>query len=185
MKAPGLIVVSGLTAAAVMLAVGDAVRALPGPTVFAAVVEQPAAALAWPDRAYRPQWEAAHIPGEMAASTVVAVPVAIRNNGDRVWPASQVFVSYHWLRDEQLVVWDGKRTSLPRDLRAGSRTALSVHVMTPSEPGSYVLMMTLVHELVAWFEQKGATPIVRPVTVRTLVRAECGVSGSTPCPAAQ
>jgi urease beta subunit len=167
-KVSGLIVVSGLIAVAVMLA-----------------AETSVAGQAWPDRAYRLQWEVAHIPEEVATSTVVAVPVAVRNTGDRTWPASQVFVSYHWLRDEQLVVWDGKRTSLARDLRAGNRTEVSVHVATPAEPGSYVLMLTLVHELVAWFEHKGATPIVRPVTVRSPVHAACGVSGSMPCPAAQ
>ena len=179
----GFVAFSGIATAAMMLLDGLALRVLPDYTASAAVIEQPAAGPGWPDRAYRLQWEVAHIPDQVATSTVVAVPVAVRNNGDRVWPASQVFVSYHWFRDEQLVVWDGKRTSLPRDLRAGGRTEMSVHVATPTEPGSYVLMLTLVHELVAWFEQKGATPILRPVTVRPPVHADCGVSGSIPCPA--
>ena len=78
----------------------------------------------------------AHIPAEVAAGVKIAVPVTLRNTGNRVWPASQVFVSYHWFRDDRLVVWDGERTPLPRDLRAGSRAALSVRVATPPEPGS-------------------------------------------------
>jgi hypothetical protein len=140
----------------------------------------------WPDQAYRVEWEEAHIPEEVAASSKIAIPVTVRNNGDRAWPASQVFVSYHWYRDDRLVVWDGIRTAFQRDVRPGSRAALSMRVATPNEPGSYVLMVTLVHELVAWFEQKGATTVVRPVTVRPPTQsADFGISGATPCTAAQ
>ena len=139
----------------------------------------------WPDQAYRVEWAEVHIPAEVAAGVRIAVPVTMRNSGNRVWPASQVFVSYHWFRDDRLVVWDGERTPLPRDLRAGSRAALSVRVATPAEPGSYVLKLTLVHELVTWFEHKGATMFIRPVAVRPPTQSvDCGSSGSTPCPAA-
>ena len=120
----------------------------------------------WPDEAYRVEWEAAHIPQEVSASTRITVPVTVRNTGNRVWPVSEVFVAYHWFRDDRLVVWDGARTPLPRDLRPGNRATLSMRVAAPHEPGSYVLMVTLVHEQVAWFEQKGAATIVRNVVVR-------------------
>ena len=140
----------------------------------------------WPDEAYRVDWEEAHIPQEVSASTRIAFPVTMRNTGDRPWPASQVFVSYHWLRDGRLVVWDGERTPLPRELRAGSRAAVSMRVATPHEPGAYVLMVTLVHEQVTWFEQKRASTIVRPVAVRPpTLSADLGCSGSTPCTAAR
>ena len=182
MKNAGVILVSGLAAAAAVLAIGYAVGALPGQTVMAVVIEPSVAGPAWPDRAYRVEWEDAHIPEEVVTSSKIAMPVTVRNNGDRVWPASEAFVSYHWFRDNRLVVWDGERTRLPRDLRAGSRAAVSVHVTTPTEPGSYVLMLTLVHELRAWFEQKGAIPMIRPVAVRLRsAGVECGASGSTPC----
>src|SRR5688572_11357837 len=139
----------------------------------------------WPDQAYRVEWEEAHIPEEVAASAKIAIPVSVRNNGDRAWPASQVFVSYHWFRDDRLVVWDGTRTALPRDLRPASRAALSARVATPHEPGSYVLMVTLVHEQVTWFEHKGATTVVRPVAVRPATQsADFSISGATPCTAA-
>jgi hypothetical protein len=177
-----LVGVSGVAAAALALVCGQAVRALPDQAVFAAMIEQSAARPAWPDRAYRVEWADAHIPGEVVTSSKIAVPVTVRNIGDQVWPASEVFVSYHWFRGDQLVVWDGERTRLPRDLRAGGRAAVSVHVATPTEPGSYVLKLTLVHELVTWFEHKGAIPMVQPVAVRPRIPgADCGVSGSTPC----
>lgn len=145
------------------------------------VLPATAAGQEWPGEAYRVEWEEAHIPEEVAASGRIAVPVTLRNSGNRVWPASQVFVSYHWFRDGKLVVWDGERTPLPRDLRAGSRATLSVRVATPSEPGSYVLTVTLVHELVTWFEHKGATMLVRTLAVRPPTQSSArGTGGSTP-----
>ena len=166
---------------AVTASVGrDAVHAAPIESALAAVIGQPVAAKSWSSQAYRVEWEDAHIPEEVAANVVMAVPVTVRNIGNRVWPASQVFVAYHWFRDDRLVVWDGERTRLPRDLGAGGRAALSVRVETPAEPGSYVLQLTLVHELVSWFENKGAATVIRPVAVRPPTPSvDCGVDGST------
>ena len=134
----------------------------------------------WPDQEYRVEWEEVHMPAEAAAGVRIAVPVTLRNSGNRVWPNLQVFVSYHWFRDDRLVVWDGERTQLPRDLRAGSRAALAVRVATPVEPGSYVLKLTLVHELVTWFEQRGATMFIQPVTVLPSTQSFDCSSGSAP-----
>jgi hypothetical protein len=145
---------------------------------------QPVAGPPWPDQAYRVDWAEVHVPAEVAAGVRIAVPVDMRNTGNQVWPVSQVFVSYHWFRDDRLIVWDGERTLLPRDLRAGSRAALAVRVATPPDPGSYVLKLTLVHELVTWFEHRGATMFIQPVAVRPLTQpVDCGSSGPSPCPA--
>jgi hypothetical protein len=143
-------IISSMMAALTVSVGGHAARTVPDP---------------WPDEAYRVKWEEPHIPAEAPPKTRIAIPVTLRNNGNRVWPESQVFVAYHWLRDGRLVVWDGERTPFPHDLRAGSRAALSVRVTTPTEPGSYVLMLTLVHEHVTWFEHKGAATLVQPITV--------------------
>jgi hypothetical protein len=149
--------------------------------VLAAAVSQPAP---WPDEAYRVEWEETHIPEEVAPNVRIAMPVTLRNSGDRVWPASQVFIAYHWLRDGRLAVWDGERTGLPRDLRAGSRAAVSARLATPTEPGVYMLILTLVHEHVTWFEHRGAATVVRSITIRQPTQPdECGISGVTPCTA--
>ena len=143
-----------------------------------------AAAPAWPDPAYRVEWAEAHGPAEVSAGVRIAVPVTMRNDGNRMWPSSQVFVSYHWLRDDRLVVWDGERTVLPRDLRAGGRAALAARVTTPAEPGAYVLQLTLVHELVTWFEHRGAVMFVQPVSVRPPTQLSSCAGAATPCGAA-
>ncbi len=139
------------------------------------------AAPPWPDAAYRVEWTEAHLPAEVATGVRIAVPMAIVNTGNRAWPATQVFVSYHWLRDGRLIVWDGDRTALPRDLRAGSRSAVAARVTTPDEPGDYVLQLTLVHELVTWFEHRGATMNVHHVSVRRPAQLSSCAPGATPC----
>ena len=180
------IIASGMLAAVSVSIFGHAVRTVLDQSALAAVIQQPAVEMPWPDQEYRVEWAEVHIPAEVAAGVKIAVPVAMRNAGNRVWPASQVFVSYHWFRDDRLVVWDGERTPLPRDLRAGSRAALSVRVATPPEPGSYVLKLTLVQELVAWFELKGATMFIQPVAVTAATQSvDRGSSGSPPCTPAQ
>ena len=137
----------------------------------------------WPTEAYRVEWEEAHVPREAAANLMLAVPLTLRNSGNRVWPASLVFIAYHWFRDDKVIVWDGERTRLPRDVRAGGRASLAARVKTPTEPGSYVLQLTLVHENVSWFENKGARTFTRPIVVGTTTASvDCG-SGSTSCTA--
>jgi hypothetical protein len=165
------IIVSGMLAAATVSIGCHAVRAVLDPSVLAAGIQQAVADNPWTDQAYRVEWAEVHLPVEVAPGVRIAVPVTMRNTGNRVWPASQVFVSYHWFRDDRLVVWDGERTPLPRDLRAGSRAAVSVRMATPPEAGSYVLKLTLVHELVTWFEHKGATMFIQPVAVRPPTQA--------------
>ena len=187
MKDSGLtIIVSGMLAAVTASIGGHAVRDVLDQPASAAVIQQPVANTPWPDQAYRVEWVEVHIPAKVAAGVKIAVPVALRNSGNGLWPASQVFVSYHWFRDDRLVVWDGLRTLLPRDLRAGSRAVLSARVATPPEPGSYVLKLSLVHELVAWFENRGATMFSQPVAVGPPTQSgDCGSSGSSSCKAAQ
>ena len=149
----------------------------------AGAASAPALRQEWPSEAYRVEWEEAHVPQEAAANLMLAVPVTLRNSGNRVWPASLVFVAYHWFRDDKLIVWDGVRTRLPRDVRAGGRASLAVRVKTPAEPGAYVLQLTLVHENVSWFENKGANTLNRPMVVGTTTASvDCG-SGSTSCTA--
>src|SRR5262245_48663712 len=58
----------------------------------------------WPSEAYRVEWEEAHVPQEAAAEQTLAVPVTLRNSGNKIWPTSVVFVAYHWFRDKKLVV---------------------------------------------------------------------------------
>ncbi len=76
MENPGLtIIVSGMLAVMTGAIGGHAVRAVLVESLSAAVIQQPVVDTPWPDQAYRVEWEEAHIPEEVAANVMVAVPV--------------------------------------------------------------------------------------------------------------
>lgn len=64
-----------------------------------------------------------------------------------------------------MVVFEGIRTSLPRDLPPGETAALSATIQGPPQEGKFILRLTMVQEGVAWFEKFGGQPLDLPVTV--------------------
>jgi predicted SAM-dependent methyltransferase len=135
-------------------------RRAPTPVTAPAVV-----ALA--DSAYRVEWLATEVPASVDANTSMQCRVEARNAGDATWRSTDIFVSYHWLDGRRTIVWDGVRTPLPYDIGPGSLAALSVDVNAPDHGGELTLEFTLVHENVAWFEQRGAATLGIPVHVRS------------------
>jgi hypothetical protein len=99
-------------------------------------------------------------PGE-----VRTIRVKVTNRSAGVWSANgnpegahQVKLGNKWLDDAgNVVINDDGRTSLPRDIKPGDEVELELSVKGPQNPGSYVLMLDLVQENVAWFNEKGST----------------------------
>ena len=60
---------------------------------------------------------------------------------------------------------DGARTPLPHDVAPGESVSLDATIQVQSAPGEYTLRLTMVQELVAWFEGRGGQPLDIPVTV--------------------
>lgn len=131
-----------------------------------------------PASGFRVEWMNSQIPAGMLAAKEYVVAVTLKNTSDTTWPATgvgggpvnMVLISYHWLpaqSDKPIIVWDGVRNALPKDIAPGeSFTQDKVHVITPKDPGSYRLQMTLVQEGVSWFEGRGANALIVPVTVQ-------------------
>jgi hypothetical protein len=90
----------------------------------------------------------------------VAMRLLLRNDGSATWNANgsnPVRISYHWYDlNEQLLVWDGERTNLGRDVAPGERGELFMSVVLPERTGRYRLVVELVHEGIAWFSQLGS-----------------------------
>ncbi|HEY3532074.1 MAG TPA: Wzt carbohydrate-binding domain-containing protein [Casimicrobiaceae bacterium] len=96
--------------------------------------------------------------------------VDVTNTGDTDWGAfgkRAVAFSYHWLDEERRpIVFDGLRTSLPHDVAAGERVRVGCFVRAPEQPGRMTLVMTLVQEEVAWFnDREPASAVERVVDV--------------------
>jgi hypothetical protein len=114
-----------------------------------------------------------NIPTQMAADKTVPADISVKNASERTWPSKPdqkgryaVSLSYHWLDQRgQVVVFDGLRTALPRDVKPGESVKLNASIRTPQHPGQYTLEVTLVQESVAWFPEKDGGKLTLPVTV--------------------
>jgi subtilisin family serine protease len=92
------------------------------------------------------------------SGTTGALEVRLTNTGTTTWPAAgstPMRLSYHWLRDGTVVVWDGLRGLLPADVAPGASVTLALPVLPPDQAGTYTLRLDLVHEGVAWLADLG------------------------------
>jgi 4-amino-4-deoxy-L-arabinose transferase-like glycosyltransferase len=113
-------------------------------------------------------------PATAAPGAILQVPVRVTNTGGDVWSADglasgtyRVAVAYRWLDAKgAAVIAEGERTLLPEDVPPGGSTELKARVPVPAQPGSYRLLVTLVQESVAWFDQAAGAAAVCPVEVR-------------------
>ena len=113
------------------------------------------------------------IPTEMMVGQSVSADVTFKNASSKTWPSkpdpggrNAVNLSYHWLdRKRQMVVFDGLRTPLPRDLKPGESVTLRAAIRAPEKAGEYMLHVTLVQEGVAWFSEKDGGQILIPISV--------------------
>jgi hypothetical protein len=114
-----------------------------------------------------------NIPAEMVAGETVLADVTIKNASSRTWPSKPnqkgrhaVNLSYHWLdRKRQMVIFDGFRTSLPRDLGPGESVTLRATIQAPEKAGQYLLHVTMVQEAVTWFSDSDGGHLSIPVSV--------------------
>jgi len=112
---------------------------------------------------------AERVPTEISAGASVSIPLRVRNTGDQPWLASgprPVRAAFHWLDvDGRPVVYGGRRTPLPGDVSAGDEAGLELTVDAPERTGAHVLRITLVQEGVAWFDERGMTPVDVPIVI--------------------
>ena len=116
---------------------------------------------------------AAQVPASAWTCQRLRIPVTVTNRGDAPWSAIgyeigvyRVALSYRWLDEAgQRVIPEGGRTFLPGSVRPGESARVTAEVRTPSDPGRYQLVLTLVQEGVAWFDDRDGGAAVVPVFV--------------------
>lgn len=121
---------------------------------------------------YAVEYRGVRVPGRVPAGTTLRVPVTLRNSSPATWRTETtatdhlILLSYHWMdRWGQVVVWDGERTPLPREVAPGEEITLEAEVDVPDVPELYRLDFDLIAEGVAWFSQRAAPPSSHPVLV--------------------
>lgn len=108
------------------------------------------------------------IPDLMAVNSFYSFNITIKNVGGEKWNKNEkypVYISSHWLKDGEVVLWDGIRNKLPCDVLLGNTIKMNMNIRTPQEEGNYTLIVDLVKEGVTWFETQGAVPLKKNVTV--------------------
>jgi hypothetical protein len=134
---------------------------------------------ALPDTGYRVRWEPHTVPAAMARGSSADVRIAFTNVGNVVWPdvlagdpathnaGYAVRLAYAWTPASAAPAGrPGRRADLPHPVHPGETMTLLVPLDAPNEPGEYRVTFELVQELVAWFDTKGASMLVVPVTVQ-------------------
>lgn len=102
--------------------------------------------------------KAVKVPVEIPCSTRFNALVSVKNESGcdlASYPPYPVHLSYHWqsVPDGETVVFDGDRSLLLQPLTTHSTGTYGFSVLSPKSPGEYVLRITLVQEMVFWFDQ--------------------------------
>ena len=131
-----------------------------------------------PDRGFKAQITLLNLPAKLRTGQKETITLRIKNASDVMW----------WLRggetntatDNKFYIaagnrWldkDGKRTSemeghnaIPKDLRPGEETEMTLQITAPQQPGEYTLEVDMVQEQIAWFGDKGSPTARAKVTV--------------------
>jgi len=101
-------------------------------------------------------------PKSFEPKVTVKIPVLVKNTSNFLWSNVGEYptnFSYRWIdADGKLVTFDGdgERTPLPFELSPGESAVLNAVIKTPPKPGKYSLVLTMVQERVAWFNEKQA-----------------------------
>jgi len=126
-----------------------------------------------PESAFKAELTLTGQPSTITAGTAYSVTVRVKNLGDTAWPACiaasgtyPVYLGNHWRnRKNNLIVFEDGRANLPRHLQPSEEVEVELSVTPPPDPGSYILELDMVQELVSWFAEKGSATTKAPVKV--------------------
>jgi hypothetical protein len=98
---------------------------------------------------------------ELAPGETSHVDITLTNTGRVTWVpdgGTPFRLTYHWMDvdSNDMVVFEGVRTPLPRPVRPDQTVQLTATVQAPSEPGRYRLAWDVVQEHRLWFSLKGS-----------------------------
>ena len=135
------------------------------------------------DGLFRAEFIAHSRPNALRADQLYVVEVTVVNRGTQSWvsktPYFPVRLSYHWRdREGKTVVWDGVRTDFPYPVRPGQTFTARAILITPEQPGSYILEWDLVQEEINWFSERGSSPLRVPVVVEGDAPSKSSTSNS-------
>ena len=99
----------------------------------------------------------------VGANRATYLPVTVVNQTEITMSSASEYpthVSYHWKdRSGKTVTWDGIRTAFQWAMAKGESQTLVMTIRTPSEPGDYILEITMVKEGITWYDNNPGLPL--------------------------
>jgi hypothetical protein len=122
-----------------------------------------------PEKGFKAQIIMSDMPLRLRMGQLETITVKVKNTSDVVWwqrggetndrsdNKFYIALGNHWLDK------DGKRTldleghnGIPKDLKPGEETEMTLLITAPKEPGEYTMELDMVQEGVSWFADKGS-----------------------------
>jgi LCP family protein required for cell wall assembly len=130
--------------------------------------------------------EVDEISDSMTINTQYKYKIRVKNTGALSWNKNgdnPIYLGYHWIdfNNKETVVFDGKRSIISEDgVNVGEEIVFDLAVISPSEPGEYILQVDLVQEGVTWFSFRGVPPLEKFVSIDLSYSAQYNDMGETP-----
>ena len=114
---------------------------------------------------YDLEWGEVDVPSQARTDEVLTLTTRLTNRSQFPWPIdlpTRVALSYRWTTpDGKVVVDNGLRTYPPKPVEPGALLEIAQEVAAPTTPGTYVLELDLVYEMVAWFSWRNDGDVYR------------------------
>ena len=133
---------------------------------------------ALPNEGFKAQIALVAPPAKLRAGQNETIKLHVKNGSSVTWwmrgaefnPASDnkfyIAAGYHWLdKDGKLVSGTEGHNAIPKDLKPGEETDMTLQLTAPKEAGEYTLEVDMVQEQVSWFKEKGSPTATSKVTV--------------------
>jgi Dolichyl-phosphate-mannose-protein mannosyltransferase len=109
-------------------------------------------------------------PQAVRPNSALKIPLQLTNKSNFVWRSKGLYamnLSYRWVRrsDQSIQTEAAIRTALATPLPVGHQTNLTAMIKTPTQPGEYNLVLSMVEEGNAWLDNLGSPGLLLPYTI--------------------
>jgi hypothetical protein len=108
---------------------------------------------------------------DISAGLIKRLVVIIENRSNESFFTSEdrpIYICYHiYSEDDEVLIWDGMRTSIIEEIKPGERRELIMLIKSPELPGVYKVEPTLLIEGSRWFESKDLQTVKSDLNVVT------------------
>ena len=124
-----------------------------------------------PDSGFKAEVTALDPPARLRPGQVAVINIKVKNTSDVIWwqrggeTTDRSDNKFYIAAGNRWLDKDGKMTSeteghngIPKDLKPGEETEMTLQITAPKEPGEWFLQLDMVQEGVSWFYERGSSP---------------------------